>query len=90
MPNCIPDTWKMWLCRLIILALVLIALIHATLGIVTKGSREDIEWTHHISLPANLELKWTNTDPEWITMEMSSPARGYIGIGFSPSGGMAG
>jgi hypothetical protein len=61
------------------------------LGILTGGkSVPKIEWTHQISLPADFQLRWTTTDPEWITMEMSTPAKGYIGIGFSPRGGMAG
>ena len=79
--------------RTIVLLFVGIScLIQAGVGIVTKGTGgvTSIEWTHHITLPSDLQLKWTNTDPVWITMEMSAPTRGYLGIGFSPKGGMAG
>src|SRR5687768_2383399 len=53
-------------------------------------NHKDIYWTHHANFPAGFHLKWTNADPEWIVMEMSAPTKGYIGIGFSRTGGMAG
>lgn len=48
------------------------------------------QFTHEVSLPSGLKVRWTTKEPEWITFEMSSPTKGYIGIGFSHSGSMAG
>jgi hypothetical protein len=79
----------MW--RNLVLLLAVFVSVDLSQGILTGGkSVPKIEWTHQISLPADVQLRWSNTDAEWITMEMSTPAKGYIGIGFSPKGGMAG
>jgi hypothetical protein len=60
------------------------------LGTLAQDSGRHIHWTHEIKLPAGVHFKWTTLDEEWITMEMSAPTKGYVGIGFSPKGGMAG
>lgn len=46
------------------------------------------QFTHEVSLSSGIKVRWTTRDPEWITFEMSSPTKGYIGIGFSHSGTM--
>lgn len=48
------------------------------------------QFTHEVSLSSGIKVRWTTKDPEWITFEMSSPTTGYIGIGFSHTGNMAG
>jgi hypothetical protein len=61
--------------------------------IVTRGDK----WTHIVKLdPENgFIAKWFNTPAKpdgshWIEMEISANTRGYVGLGFSPKGGMAG
>jgi len=56
------------------------------------GRKENISWTHQVTFPGDGEFafKWTNTDPDWITMEIRAKTKGYVGIGFSPKGGMPG
>ncbi|CAL8072003.1 unnamed protein product [Orchesella dallaii] len=48
------------------------------------------KWTHNTKLPSGMEVSWIDSDPEFITFAMKGPEKGYISIGFSPSGGMAG
>ncbi|CAL8098886.1 unnamed protein product [Orchesella dallaii] len=48
------------------------------------------QFTHELSLPSGIKVRWTTSDQEWITFEMSSPTNGYVGIGFSHTGNMAG
>ena len=58
--------------------------------VLTSASDAVPVWTHVMVLDEGVEVKWVATDPYFLTMEMSAPTRGYVGIGFSPSGGMAG
>lgn len=48
------------------------------------------KWIHSLELPSNIEVSWIDTDPEHVTIEMRGPTKGYIAIGFSPTGGMTG
>jgi hypothetical protein len=47
-------------------------------------------WTHQIRVETGVEVKWNSEDPSYLTMEVSAPTKGYVGVGFSPSGGMQG
>lgn len=48
------------------------------------------QFSHEAALPSGIKVRWTTKDKDWITFEISSPTKGYIGIGFSYSGTMAG
>jgi hypothetical protein len=68
-----------------------------TLALGTVDPRGKEEWTHIVKLdPENgFVAKWFNTPAKtdgshWIEMEISANTRGYVGLGFSPKGGMAG
>jgi hypothetical protein len=63
----------------------------------TIVTKESGNWTHIVKLdPENgFIAKWFNTPEKpdgshWIEMEISANTRGYLGLGFSPKGGMAG
>ena len=71
------------------MALILVLLV-ISWPVLAAGSEAVPVWTHVMVLDEGVEVKWVATDPYFLTMEMSAPTRGYVGIGFSPSGGMAG
>lgn len=56
------------------------------------------EWTHKLDLgEGGGRVRWKNSDPgigedrtRWLTMEVFTKTNGYVGVGFSPHGGMAG
>lgn len=49
------------------------------------------QFSHELVLSSGgIKVRWTTKDPEWITFEISSPTKGYIGLGFSETGTMAG
>ncbi len=48
------------------------------------------KWIHSLELPSNIEVSWIDSEPEHVTIEMRGPTRGYIAVGFSPSGSMSG
>jgi len=63
----------------------------------TDGGVPPGEWTHQVNLVADsgVKFRWknvnNNTDKQnWLVMEFSARASGYIGVGFSPHGGMDG
>lgn len=62
----------------------------AGLGSTTVLNGKLYKWVHSTELPSKMEVSWIDSDPEYVTIEMKGPNRGYIAIGFSPSGGMAG
>lgn len=78
------------MCHRILSFLILVLGTHASSNGALQGL--SIEWTHHVTLPGEgeFQLKWNNKNPEWITMEMRARTTGYVGIGFSPKGGMPG
>ena len=47
-------------------------------------------WTHSVRLGGGVEVRWNSEDPYYLTMEVSAPTKGYVGVGFSPTGGMQG
>ncbi|CAG7818101.1 unnamed protein product, partial [Allacma fusca] len=69
---------------------VIVLLILAPVSISSNTLDTDSSWTHVLVLDAEVEVKWIASDPYFMTMEMSAPTVGYVGIGFSPTGGMAG
>jgi len=57
------------------------------------------EWTHELDLDTEngLKVKWKNSPApqesngaRWLTMEVFARTKGYVGLGFSPHGGMDG
>lgn len=48
------------------------------------------KWTHDMNLPSGLDVKWIVGNEEYMTMQIFAPTQGYIGVGFSPGGGMRG
>lgn len=53
------------------------------------------EWSNELNLEeeSGIKFRWMNSKPDadgqrWITMLVSAKATGYIGVGFSPNGGM--
>lgn len=56
----------------------------------TTLNGERYNWVHSIELPSKMEVSWIDSDPVHVTIEMKGPNRGYMAIGFSPSGGMVG
>ncbi|ODN04440.1 hypothetical protein Ocin01_02222 [Orchesella cincta] len=64
---------------------------------VAKFIRGKDGWSHEIDLEEEngLRIKWKNSPIDgngerWLTMEVFAKTNGYIGLGFSPHGGMAG
>ncbi|CAL8126013.1 unnamed protein product [Orchesella dallaii] len=52
-------------------------------------------WTHDVDLAEDygVKFRWRNSkenDRQWLIMEFSARASGYVGVGFSPHGGMDG
>ncbi|KAF4518097.1 hypothetical protein B566_EDAN007798 [Ephemera danica] len=47
------------------------------------------QWTHSVTLLARTHLSWTYDDKS-ISFQIEAPTRGYVGLGFSPNGGMTG
>lgn len=52
-------------------------------------------WSNHLDLTeeSDIKFRWVNTKPDkddqrWLIMEVSAKASGYVGVGFSPNGGM--
>lgn len=53
-------------------------------------SQGEVKWTNEVTLSKDddFQLKWAADDSNWLTVEMSAVAPGYVSIGFSPDGGM--
>jgi len=71
------------------LVLPLISLV--LMGYGSAGNASVHLFTHHTMLDkaGRVELSWT-PGPEGITFRLEVAAHGYVGIGFSPGGGMNG
>lgn len=57
------------------------------------------EWTHELDLAESngIQIRWKNSLPlgggsqtRWLTMEVFAKTNGYVGVGWSSHGGMAG
>jgi len=48
----------------------------------------DVKWTNELNFDTDFIVKWDSEDPDFLTMEISGPTTGYVGIGFSPRGDM--
>ncbi|ODM90062.1 hypothetical protein Ocin01_16621, partial [Orchesella cincta] len=81
--------WQKLLVTIVLLSLRIEA------KVVSEG---DGEWTHQVNLDEDygIKFRWKNTkdgsdgSQYWLFMEFSARASGYVGVGFSPHGGMAG
>ena len=66
--------------------------------VLPSGINKSNDWVHQFVLDTDtgVSLKWKSTEDEnesgslWLTMEMFAPTKGYVGVGFSPHGGMTG
>jgi len=44
----------------------------------------------HLKQFGVFKIQWTSDDPNFVEFKMYAPTKGYVAIGFSPKGGMAG
>lgn len=56
----------------------------------TTINGQTYHWVHTTTLPSKMQVSWIDKDPNYVTIEMKGPTKGYVSIGFSPSGGMTG
>ena len=47
-------------------------------------------WTRNLAIEDGIRMNWIHDDPEYVTMEISAPGKGYVAVGISPDGSMKG
>lgn len=54
------------------------------------SSADQKAWTRNLSIEKGIRMNWIHDDSEYVTMEISAPAKGYVAVGISPNGSMTG